>query len=135
MNPPIEVNRLEELAQIVAGKVPRLIGEATDSINEAINAAVENAQEAEGDKEAVLSLPIAVKWNLDTNKVEVALAVNVKHKFTSCGEMVDPNQPELLDRDGDPLPPSVAKPLRKVRSAIAKGGATVGEIEREGGEG
>lgn len=118
-----DINRIEELATFVAAKIPQLIGEATDQINESIEAAVVAAQEAGGDKEAVLKLPISVSWNMDTNKVEVALGVNVRHKFTRVGELSDPDQQDLRDGDGKPLTGSLASSVRKLARAVSEGGA------------
>lgn len=126
------MNRIEQLAGHVGRRTTALITEAQEKITEAINVATEQLEEG---KELVLTLPIQCKWSPDSNKVEVSVSVNVKHKFTSEASLPDPDQPELMDRDGDPLPESVAKPLRNLRSAIGKGGATIEEIRNEGGRG
>ncbi|MFM7103257.1 MAG: hypothetical protein ACKO3N_19070 [Verrucomicrobiota bacterium] len=125
-----DVNRLEQLAQFIAGKIPALIGEATDQINAAIDAAVEAANEGEQEKEAVLSLPIAVKWNLDTNSVEIGIAVSVKRKFESVGQLPDPNQPELpmVDKGGHPLPRDPNTAVKRLARAIR-----LGEVTTEAG--
>lgn len=90
-----EINRLEELADIIKAEVPRLIGEATDSINEAINVALEEKQETESDAPAKLKLAITATWNLDSNTVEVSMPVSVKRKFTRTVKFPDHNQEEL----------------------------------------
>jgi len=119
-----EINRLDELAQFIAGKIPPLIGEAMDQINAAIDATVVSAQEDEsGTKEAVLSLPIAVKWNMDTNKVEVALAVTVKHKFSGNGELPNHDQPALPGIDGDgELSPATQDAAKRFARSMRKAG-------------
>ena len=110
-----EINRLEQLAALIQAEVPRLIGEATDSINEAINVALEEKQEAESDAPAKLKLSITATWNLDTNDVEVSIPVAVKRKFSRTTKLPDHNQEELPfvsaeeDRDGDPIPPKMGK--------------------------
>lgn len=86
-----------------------------------------SAQEDEnGEKEAVLSLPIAVKWNMDTNKVEVALAVNVKHKFNRKGELPNHDQPGLpgVDAEGE-LTPRTQSAAKRFAREMRKHGASV----------
>ncbi len=43
-------DRIAELAALIADRIPALIEEARDQINEAINAAMEDAQERENGK-------------------------------------------------------------------------------------
>lgn len=90
-----EINRLEELAALIQSEVPRIIGEATDAINESITVALEEAQESESDAPAKLKLAITATWNLDTNAVEVSMPVAVKRKFTRTAQLPDHNQKEL----------------------------------------
>jgi hypothetical protein len=90
-----EINRIEELAALIQAEIPRLISEATDAINESINVALEEAQEAESDAPAKLRLAITATWNLDTNTVEVSMPVTVKRKFSRTVEMPDHNQENL----------------------------------------
>lgn len=127
----------------MANRARALICEAEDEIQKAIEATCDIANDEK--KEAVLALPIAVRWNMDTNKVEVTVGVNVRHKFTSEASLPDPDQPELLDREGDPLPELIAKPMRKVAAAVSGGGgvsfkqaaefvrAVKGELNKDGG--
>ena len=90
-----DINRIEELAALIQAEVPRLIGEATDAINESINVALEEAQEAESDAPAKLRHAITATWNLDTNSVEVSMPIAVKRKFTRTVKLPDHNQPTL----------------------------------------
>lgn len=90
-----EINRIEELAALIQSEVPRLIGEATDAINESINVALEEAQETESDAPAKLRLAITATWNLDTNTVEVSMPVTVKRKFSRTVNLPDHNQEDL----------------------------------------
>lgn len=90
-----EINRIEELAALIQAEVPRLIGEATDAINESINVALEEAQETESDAPAKLRLCITATWNLDTNSVEVSMPVATKRKFTRTVKLPDHNQTNL----------------------------------------
>ena len=90
-----EINRIEELAALIQAEVPRLIGEATDAINESITVALEEAQEADSEAPAKLRLCITATWNLDTNSVEVSMPVAVKRKFTRTVKLPDHNQPDL----------------------------------------
>lgn len=110
-----DINRLEELAALIQAEVPRIIGEATDAINESITVALEEAQEAETDAPAKLKLAITATWNLDTNSVEVSMPVTVKRKFSRVVNLPDHNQENLPfisaveDCDGDPVPPKIGK--------------------------
>lgn len=89
-------DRIAELAAGVAALIPTIFDEGRDSITEAATAAVEAAQEdPDGKKQAVVSLPITVKWSLDGGGYGVALAVTVKRKYESTGTLTDPNQPKL----------------------------------------
>lgn len=89
-------DRIAELASGVAALIPTIFQEGRDSITEAVTAAVEASQnDPDGKKEAVVSLPITVKWNLDGGGYGVALAVNVRRKYESTGTLTDPKQPAL----------------------------------------
>jgi hypothetical protein len=107
-------DRIAELAALIADRIPALIEEARDQINEAINAAMEDAQERENGK-AVLSLAITAKWDLDGNAVVISMPVAVRRKFEVTAALEDPNQERLPfveaveDRDGDPMPPKMGK--------------------------
>jgi hypothetical protein len=90
-----EINRIEELAALIQAEIPRLIGEATDAINESINVALEEAQETESDSPAKLRLAITATWNLDTNSVDLSMPVTVKRKFGRTVAMPDHNQENL----------------------------------------
>lgn len=123
-----EIDRIQELADFVAGKVPVVINDARDQITEACTAAVESAHESEEEaKEAVLSLSISVKWNLDTNKVEVKLPVKITRNFTASGELEDHEQPALplVDQDGDPISDRTRRAAAKIRKAVRDGKASV----------
>jgi hypothetical protein len=86
-------DRIDELAALVASQIQPLIGEARDQIHDALNAAVEEAQEGEG--KAILSLSISVKWDLDANTVTVALPVSVKRRFEAVARLEDKNQVKM----------------------------------------
>ncbi len=93
-------DRIAELSRIICAEVPILIEEARDEINAAINAIVEQAQEAE-DSKSIITLSFAAKWDLDGLNVVVSMPVNVRHKFSRTATMDDPNQPKLpLTEDG-----------------------------------
>lgn len=119
------MNLLESVANEVRKRAPAAIVELEDKIQEAINVILEENQGQEEPKPVVVSIPISVKWNIDEGSVEITTSVSVKHRVKDSIKLQDPNQPELVDRDGKPLPESVAKPLRKMRTALANGGATV----------
>jgi hypothetical protein len=127
-----EINRIEELATLIQAEIPRLIGEATDAINESINVALEEAQEAESDATAKLRLAITATWNLDTNTVEVSMPVTVKRKFSRTVAMPDHNQENLPfvtteeDFQRDRAAASVVeKALNKFQQTMKQHGATV----------
>lgn len=86
-------DRIDDLAALVASQVQPLICEARDQINEAINAALEEAQE--GDGKSTLGLSISVKWDLDSNTVTVSLPVAVKRRFEVIGKLEDKNQVKM----------------------------------------
>jgi len=47
VKPKPDINRLAELAEVVKSSILPVFGEATDAINEAINAAMEEQQETQ----------------------------------------------------------------------------------------
>lgn len=114
--------RITQLADHVRDQIKKLIEEAGPSIIESIEVARETQEEG---KELVLSLPIGVKWNLDSNKIEVKVSVAVKHSFTHEGTLEDPGQIPLIDRDGNPLPETVSKPLQSLNRTLREAGAKV----------
>lgn len=126
---------LDQIAQAAGKKVTQLFLEMRDQINEAITACVEDAQdEADKSKEgkhAVLSIPVAIKWDLDTRAVQVALSVAIKRKATADIVIDDPNQSTLpfRDADGDKMPDKANNALRKLTNAIREGrtAITMGE--------
>ena len=122
-----EVNRLEELATLIQNEIPRLIGEATDAINESISVAMEEAQESESEAPAKLKLAITATWNLDTNDVEVSMPVAVKRKFGRVVKLPDHSQPSLpnLDSDGDPVSPAMEKAVRNIAQTLRASGVGV----------
>lgn len=103
--------------------------ELENQIKEAINVLTEESQAQEDPKALVVSVPVTVKINLTENTVEITAAVSVKYKAGDKIKLEDPNQPELIDRDGDPLPDSIAKPLGQIRKSskanaeLVEGGA------------
>lgn len=126
MSKSTDNDRIFDLAQAVADRVPKGIVDLTDQILEAINVSREALDEdGDNEKDLVLSIPIAVKWNFDKAKVEVSVSVAVKHKVTQEFTLKDPNQPELIDREGKPIPDSVANGLRTIGRALKAHGGTV----------
>lgn len=123
-------DRIAELATLIAGRIPGLIDDARDQINEAINAAMEDAQERENGK-AILSLAITAKWDLDGNSVVISMPVSVRRKFEVVGKLEDPNQENLPfittqeDLDRDHATASVEKALHKFKDTMKQHGATV----------
>ena len=88
-------DRLADLASLIAARVPVLIEEARDQINECINATLEEAQ-AKEDGNAILSIAITARWDLNGNAVVVSMPVNVRRKFECVGRLDDPQQPSLI---------------------------------------
>lgn len=144
MSTPKPQDLLDSIADAAGKEVTKLIIKLRDEINEAITACVENAQD-EADrttdaKHAVLTLPVSIKWDLDTRAVQVSIAVAIKRKATADIVLEDPAQAnlpltlvheddyteaELRDRDGDAMPNAAAKAVRKLAKAIRDAGATV----------
>ena len=122
-----EINRIEELAALIQAEVPRLIGEATDAINESINVALEEAQETESDAPAKLRLAITATWNLDTNTVEVSMPVAVKRKFTRTVKLPDHNQENLpfLDTEEATETTEASKAVKKIVGSLRAAGVKV----------
>lgn len=122
-----EINRIEELAALIQAEVPRLIGEATDAINESINVALEEAQEAESDAPAKLRLAITATWNLDTNTVEVSMPVAVKRKFTRTVKLPDHNQEDLpfIDTEEAAETTEASKAVKKIVGSLRAAGVKV----------
>lgn len=122
-----EINRIEELAALIQAEVPRLIGEATDAINESINVALEEAQETESDAPAKLRLAITATWNLDTNTVEVSMPVTVKRKFTRTVNLPDHNQEDLpfLDTEEAAETTEASKAVKKIVGSLRAAGVKV----------
>jgi len=117
-----DVDRIAELAALIAGRVPFLIEEARAQINESINATMEEAHEKEYRK-AILSLAITAKWDLDGNNVVISMPVSVKRRFESVGKLDDPNQPALPGVDPNQTP--TTKAARKFIGTIEKSGEWV----------
>ena len=122
-----EINRIEELAALIQAEVPRLIGEATDAINESINVALEEAQETESDAPAKVRLAITATWNLDTNMVEVSMPVTVKRKFTRTVNLPDHNQENLpfLDTEESTETTEASKAVKKIVGSLRAAGVKV----------
>lgn len=122
-----DINRIEELAALIQAEVPRLIGEATDAINESINVALEEAQEADSEAHAKLRLCITATWNLDTNSVEVSMPVAVKRKFTRTVKLPDHNQENLpfLDTEEATETTEASKAVKKIVGSLRAAGVKV----------
>ena len=122
-----DINRIEELAALIQAEVPRLIGEATDAINESINVALEEAQETESDAPAKVRLAITATWNLDTNTVEVSMPVAVKRKFTRTVKLPDHNQENLpfLDTEEATETTEASKAVKKIVGSLRAAGVKV----------
>jgi hypothetical protein len=153
MSTPKPQDLLDSIADAAGKEVSNLIIGMRDKINEAITACVDNAQdEAERTtdaKRAVLTLPVSIKWDLDTRAVQVSLAVAVRHKVTADIVLDDPAQPNLpltvVDEDdaeetasdkaalasiirnaeNNATSAAGAKAARKLAKAIREAGATV----------
>ena len=109
-----------QLAEAARKHVPELILGMRDRIEAAISDAVEAAQE--DDSKAVLRIPIAVKWDIDSTDVEITATVSTRCKASVTVALDDPNQPPLpLDADGDRMTPALAKAVRRLDAA--KGGS------------
>lgn len=131
MSTPKPQDLLDSIADAAGNEVAKLILGMRDEINEAITACVENAQD-EADrttdaKHAVLTLPVSIKWDLDTRAVQVSLAVSIKRKATADIVLDDPAQPKLalIQNGEDEMPAEVGNAVRRFAKAIRDAGATV----------
>jgi hypothetical protein len=100
VKPKPDINRLAELAEVVKSSIVPVFGEATDAINEAINAAVEEQQEKGSDAPLRVTLSIRVVWDTSGDTVDISLPVPVKRTFTANRKMPDHKQTNL-PLDGD----------------------------------
>lgn len=94
------IDRIDTLAELAANQIRALILEARDSINESVNAALEEAQESE-DGKATLRLSPSIVWDLDGSSVVVKLNVTTKRKFEATASLDDPNQAKLKLSDDE----------------------------------
>jgi hypothetical protein len=95
VKPKPDINRLAELAEVVKSSILPVFSEATDAINEAINAAVEEQQEASSDAPLKVSLSIKVVWDTSADTVDISLPVPVKRTFKASRKMPDHKQTNL----------------------------------------
>lgn len=70
-----------------------LFADAEADISQALNAAAEAG--AGEEKIPPLSISFAVKLDLNANKQEGTLSVNIRHKHSAAAMIPEPNQPEL----------------------------------------
>ena len=120
-----EPNRIEDVSNAVADKIKPLFGEATDAINEAITAIMEEAaekREAGVEFKPKLKLSIGVTWALDEQSVDVTMPVNVKRKFQRKVELPEiPGQPQPQP-DPDAHFPKALRGLAQAFNPDDKGG-------------
>lgn len=86
-------DRIDQLAAKVGEQLPDLILGMRERIEAAINDAVETAHE--DDAKAVLRIPVAIKWDLDSTEAEIAATVSTRFKATVTVMLDDPNQSKL----------------------------------------
>ena len=155
MSTPKPQDLLDSIADAAGKEITKLILGMRDEINEAITACVENAQdEAERTtdaKHAVLTLPVSIKWDLDTRAVQVSLAVAIKRKGVADIVLDDPAQQPLpltdedretlakagrvlRDADGDAMPENVGNAVRKLAKAVRDANATVTVVTNPEGD-
>ena len=126
---------IEQVAEEVRKRAPIAICDLRDNIQEAINAILEDNQGSDEPKPTIVSIPIGVKWNVDEGSVEITTSVSVKHRVKDLIKLEDPNQMPLTDRDGNPLPDSVAKPLQQLDRVLKESGAKANvKLRTAGGE-
>lgn len=123
-------DRIEELGEIVASKIPALFAEAHDQIQAAIDAAMEDAhdaQEAGREAKTILRIPVGIAWDLDGSNVVIRVGVTVRKTYEQTAKFEDTNQPTLplRDGDGDAMPESAAKAVREIAKTLRDHGATV----------
>jgi hypothetical protein len=95
---------LNEVRDLLIDAIPSLFDQNRDDIQTAIEVAVEDAQDkqAESDQpvQAKLNLSVAIKWNLDSRKVDFQMPVTIKRTAKVAKELQDPNQPQLRGLTG-----------------------------------
>jgi hypothetical protein len=104
------INRIDQIAQHLAGVVPALVRDLHDKITQAITAVIEDSQDAAMEDpprtvKPVLTIPISVKWNLDGLTVEVTASVSTKTTAEASIDLEDPNQPGLPGLDDSAATP------------------------------
>jgi hypothetical protein len=92
--------KLELIAKTAARNLIAHFDEMEDDIQEAINAATEQAED-DGKETIKVSIPYGIALDFAKGTIETKLSVNVKHTTAIAGRLPDPNQPEL-DLDENP---------------------------------
>jgi hypothetical protein len=117
------VDRIDQIAKHLGKVVPNLISDLHNEITAAITAAMEESQSAAQEEpprtvKAVLTIPISVKWALDSLAVEVKASVATKTTASQTIELDDPSQPPLPFGDGAETSHADAASLRKGIQAV-----------------
>lgn len=90
---------LDEVRDLLIDAIPSLFDQNRDDIRTAIEVAVEDAQDKQAESEqpvqAKLNLSVAIKWNLDSRKVDFQMPVTIKRTAKVAKELDDPDQPQL----------------------------------------
>lgn len=94
------VDRIAQIAEHLGKVAPALIMDLHDQITQAINALVEESQDAANEEpprtvKPVITIPISVKWDINRTTVEVKASVSTKTTAEASIELDDPNQPKL----------------------------------------
>ena len=150
MNPKTSeaVDRIDQIAKHLGKVVPNLISDLHAEITAAITAAMEESQSAAQEEpprtvKAVLTIPISVKWALDSLAVEVKASVATKTTATQTIELDDPNQPPLpfgegatvTIKAGDASATISAEGFKRMAKAAARSGDKArSQVEEGGGE-
>jgi hypothetical protein len=148
MNPKTSeaVDRIDQIAKHLGNVVPNLISDLHAEITAAITAAMEESQSAAQEEpprtvKAVLTIPISVKWALDSLAVEVKASVATKTTASQTIELDDPNQRPLpfdggatvTIKAGDASATISAEGFKSLAKAAARSGDKARSQVEEGG--
>lgn len=126
------MTNLDQFIERAPKELAKLLDEARDEIAEAMLQALAESKESE--TKAVVSVPFTMKLDLSNNGVNYALTVTRKSKWEVVQPFDDPEQEKLplVDRDGDPISPELAKAVRVFRGKF--GNVTVSIPAAKDGE-
>lgn len=117
-------DRIEQIAEAAREHVPTLILGMREEIERAITNALDAARE--DDAKAVLRIPVAITWDIDSWGVKIAATVSHRVKSEVTVQLDDPDQPRLpLDGDEGEIPPKAKSAVDGIVDTLRADGVTV----------